>query len=103
VRAQLAARPFIWQAYPQAGDAHLLKMRAFLDRYSAGLDVTTLEAQTAMFEAWNRQRGDAGARWNAFSAALENLTSHASDWAARLARGKNLADSLAQFCENKLK
>jgi uncharacterized repeat protein (TIGR03837 family) len=103
VRAQLAARPFIWQAYPQAEDAHLVKMRAFLDRYATGLDATTLAAQTAMSDAWNRQSGDAGVCWKAFSAELGKLTRHAESWAARLAHGKNLAESLAQFCENKLK
>jgi uncharacterized repeat protein (TIGR03837 family) len=103
VRAQLAARPFIWQAYPQSEDTHLVKMHAFLDRYAAGLDAAAVSVQTAMFDAWNWQRGDAGACWNAFSAGLGNLARHAGDWAARIAQGKNLAESLAQFCENKLK
>jgi uncharacterized repeat protein (TIGR03837 family) len=31
VRAIWAARPFVWQAYPQEGGAHLDKLRAFLD------------------------------------------------------------------------
>ena len=36
VRAQLAARPMIWQAYVQNDDVHLAKEGAFLDRYLGG-------------------------------------------------------------------
>src|SRR5690606_8524637 len=37
VRAQWAARPLVWHIYPQAEDAHRIKLAAFLDRYCAGL------------------------------------------------------------------
>ncbi len=33
VRAQWAQRPFVWQIYPQAEDAHRVKLDAFLTRY----------------------------------------------------------------------
>ena len=33
VRAQWAARPLVWQAYPQDGNAHAIKTAGFLDRY----------------------------------------------------------------------
>jgi uncharacterized repeat protein (TIGR03837 family) len=36
VRAQWAAKPFVWQIYPQAEDAHLVKLDAFLARHPAG-------------------------------------------------------------------
>jgi hypothetical protein len=38
VRAQWAARPFVWHLYPQSEQAHLAKLRAFIDRYTVGLD-----------------------------------------------------------------
>ena len=37
VRAQWAARPFVWHIYPQQEDAHWVKLQAFLDRYCAAL------------------------------------------------------------------
>jgi hypothetical protein len=36
VRAQWAAKPFVWQIYPQAEDAHRVKLDAFLARHPAG-------------------------------------------------------------------
>ncbi len=42
VRAQLAGRPLVWQAYPQAGNAHAIKLQAFLDRYSGSGNLIVL-------------------------------------------------------------
>jgi uncharacterized repeat protein (TIGR03837 family) len=103
VRAQLAARPFVWQAYPQAEDAHLQKLRAFAALYGAGLDGETGATMESLLNVWNRQAGDVEACWAAFSGRIPKLREHAGDWAARLSQGKHLADALAQFCENKLK
>ena len=44
VRAQWAAQPFVWHIYPQADDAHRVKLDAFLARYRAGLDAATFGA-----------------------------------------------------------
>jgi hypothetical protein len=56
-----------------------------------------------MFEAWNGSGGEVAAAWAEFSGQLGSLTGHAERWAAHLAQGKNLAEVLVQFCENKLK
>ena len=37
VRAQWAARPFVWHIYPQQDAAHLAKLDAFLERYASSL------------------------------------------------------------------
>ena len=37
VRAQWAGKPFVWQIYPQAEQAHLVKLDAFLARYTEGM------------------------------------------------------------------
>jgi len=102
VRAQLAARPLVWQAYPQAGDAHRLKVEAFLTRYlepvgpGAGANLTTV---------W--------AVWNGFAAA-EGLTAAwaactgpenpelAQRWEQSLAGPGDLAGNLAKFCAERL-
>jgi uncharacterized repeat protein (TIGR03837 family) len=47
VRAQWAARPFVWHIYPQHDDAHVAKLEAFLDRFGAKADLR------ALWQAWN--------------------------------------------------
>jgi uncharacterized repeat protein (TIGR03837 family) len=47
VRALWAGRPFAWQIYPQDGDAHLVKLDAFLDWLRAPPSLRQLHA------AWN--------------------------------------------------
>src|SRR5436190_1180092 len=38
VRAQWAAQPFVWHIYPQADDAHRVKLEEFLRRFEVGLE-----------------------------------------------------------------
>ena len=58
VRAQWAARPFVWHIYPQDDGAHWVKLAAFLARYTAGLDRGHAAAITSLWEAWNRGAED---------------------------------------------
>ena len=53
VRAQWAARPFVWHIYPQEDDAHRVKLDAFLDCYLAGLPATHAETVRRFWYAWN--------------------------------------------------
>lgn len=102
VRAQWAARPFVWNIYPQDDGAHWVKLAAFLARYTAGMDRAHAACVTAMWEGWNR--GEAMARaWPAFDARLAALAPHAEDWASRLASRADLATQLADFVDNVLK
>jgi uncharacterized repeat protein (TIGR03837 family) len=103
VRAQLAARPLVWQAYPQEKGAHFKKISAFLALYNEGLEPEAAAAVTAMFEAWNRQSSDIGDAWQGFVSQLPAIRRHATAWADHLLAGPNLADRLVEFCENKLK
>lgn len=68
VRAQWAGRPLVWQIYPQEGDAHLPKLRAFVDSYCADLDGPTAAAVRDFIDAWNGS-GDAAAERGAGGAA----------------------------------
>jgi uncharacterized repeat protein (TIGR03837 family) len=47
VRAQWAARPFVWQIYPQLDGAHLRKLEAFAERFGASVGVRRL------WHGWN--------------------------------------------------
>jgi uncharacterized repeat protein (TIGR03837 family) len=101
VRAQWAAQAFVWQPYPQAEDAHRLKLDAFLDRYAVGLDFGATTALRAMASAWNG-RGDAGSAWRAFAGVRSGLAAHTDAWAARLAAMPDLATSLVKFCADRV-
>ena len=102
VRAQWAARPFVWHIYPTDDGAHWVKLGAFLARYAAGMDRAHAACLTALWERWNR--GEPVAReWPAFDAALAALAPHAEEWAARLASRADLATQLVDFADNVLK
>jgi uncharacterized repeat protein (TIGR03837 family) len=97
VRAQWAARPFVWQIYPQADEVHLGKLAAFLERYCAGLDPAAAAAVRRLSDAWNGAPGACaiGRAWVEFRAACPHLTSYGPAWAARLAQLPELASGIA--------
>jgi len=102
VRAQWAQRPFVWQIYPQAENAHRLKLDAFLARYGAELAEPAAGALTRFWHAWNGD-GKVAEAWPDFRAALPALQAHGQPWAATIALPGNLAENLAQFCLSRLK
>lgn len=95
VRAQWAAKPFIWQIYPQHDTVHWDKLQAFLNLYSAPLDAAVSRAVQGLWQAWNEE-SVAGQAWPAFVAARGELERHAQHWARQLA-GNNLALNLLDF------
>ncbi len=99
VRAQWAARPFIWHIYPQEDDAHLPKLEAFLQRYSQGLAADLSAAMTDCWRRWN-QGADCADGWQYLFGASLALTGHAASWCTAQEAVENLADSLVQFHQN---
>jgi uncharacterized repeat protein (TIGR03837 family) len=53
VRAQWAARPFVWHVYPQHDGVHASKLDAFLDRHLATAGLALSSAVRAWMRAWN--------------------------------------------------
>ena len=102
VRAQWAARPFVWQAYRQADEAHVVKANAFLARYAAALDADDARVLGRLWLNWNRGADAAGA-WPAFEAALPGLARHARRWCATLAGQQDLAGRLVKFVDGIVK
>lgn len=99
VRAQWADKPFIWHIYPQDKDLHHVKLRAFLQRYSAGID-----SLSAFSLAWNKAgAGDAGgaanwpALWTPLHADLPNIGHRAVDWRRQVLANGDLASNLLNF------
>jgi uncharacterized repeat protein (TIGR03837 family) len=112
VRAQWAARPFVWHIYPTEDGAHWVKLSAFLARYTATLDRAHAAAVTSLWEAWNRpaelvsgeKAGPGMAEaWPAFIAGRAVLEDHARAWSGGLARRRDLAAELVDFADNVLK
>ena len=105
LRAQWAERAFVWQLYPQADEAHLAKLDAFLERYCAGLDPVLAAPLKDFSRKWNGARGPVSMAdaWRALSNGEEALRRHAVRWAAAAAAGGDLAIRLARFCSERLK
>ena len=97
VRAQWAERPFVWQAYPQAENAHFDKLDAFLSLFAkVGI------GGTALHNFWHAWNGDGQLNWAEFSAILPALTDHAPGWAKQIAGQGDLATNLVKFCAARL-
>lgn len=92
VRAQWAARPFIWHIYPQDENLHHVKLRAFLARF-AQVDVTALALR------WNavQPESDWSATWRDFHAAMPRIAGHGDQWQERVRQHGDLATNLLQF------
>ena len=102
VRAQWAARPFVWNIYQQEDGAHFVKLEAFLALYCAGLRKEAADAITVFWQAWNG-RGDTAGAWPAFARALPELENHARSWCATLAARPSLVTTLWSFVDTSLK
>jgi uncharacterized repeat protein (TIGR03837 family) len=95
VRAQWAAKPFIWQIYPQHDGVHLAKLEALRVRYSASLPPEAAQAVRDLWLAWNGGQ-DIAAAWTHFLAQRGALDRRGKEWADRLA-SNNLALNLLDF------
>ncbi len=98
VRAQWAARPIIWQIYPQQENIHLTKLNAFLDLYCQNLIKEAADALHAFHRSWNRNENP---DWDAFWTHQKILQSHAISWADQLGKMPDLTSSLVDFCRNR--
>lgn len=101
VRAQLAARPLVWQAYPQEAGAHRLKVEAFLDRYCQPAGSGAAIALGRLWAAWNGLAPAAGLA-PTWAACAGQGRAQAVAWAAHLESLGDLAGNLARFCGERL-
>lgn len=96
VRAQWAARPFIWQIYPQADNAHYAKLEAFIDCYSQSLAKEATQAFRAFHHSWNRGEH---LDWDHFWQYHIIFRRHALAWSNQLAAIPDLTFNLVEFCK----
>ena len=102
VRAQWAARPFVWQIYAQDEAAHRLKLEAFLTRYLAGVCGSLAQPLRDFWLAWNGY-GEIAATWPALQATMPVLSLHGRGWADGLADSEDLATALVKLEEVSVK
>ncbi|RKF47460.1 elongation factor P maturation arginine rhamnosyltransferase EarP [Paraburkholderia fungorum] len=100
VRAQWAAKPFVWHIYPQADDAHLPKLDAALAHYARTLPTAARDALARFWHAWN---GAGQPDWTEFQHHRAALRQRAAEWAGELAEVGDLAGNLALFAKTQLK
>jgi uncharacterized repeat protein (TIGR03837 family) len=101
VRSLWAARPFVWQPYPQADSAQLAKLDAFLERYASGVPHARPASLDAWHRAWNDPASDESitALWQAFTAELPAIGAYARRWTADLAGQPDLTTRLVRMIE----
>ncbi len=99
VRAQWAGKPFIWHIYPQDDNLHHVKLRAFLQRYSAGIG-----SLNAISLGWNgarvdgmQEQADWPALWAPFQADMPKIACRADDWQGEMLAHGDLASNLLKF------
>ena len=93
VRAQWAARPFVWHIYEQDENLHHKKLRAFLQRYAGG---AALDALSLLWNGAGAPGDDCAALWPPFVAELPSLATRGAAWQeALLANGDACSNLLA--------
>jgi uncharacterized repeat protein (TIGR03837 family) len=101
VRAQWAAKPFVWHAYPQDDGAHAAKIAAFLALELDGAQPAAAELLARWTMAWNGlDRGDAPLpRWTPQALASAGHATRA--WRDRLRASPDLGSRLLAFVREK--
>jgi uncharacterized repeat protein (TIGR03837 family) len=95
VRAQWAARPFVWHVYPQDDGAHLVKLQAFAGLYLAAAPPALASAWSSLAAAWN------GAGGRLELPPLEAWQRHALTWRRQLLQLPDLVTGLSRFAREK--
>jgi uncharacterized repeat protein (TIGR03837 family) len=99
VRAQWAGKPFIWHIYPQDENLHHVKLRAFLQRYSA--DVDSLLALSLCWNGASTERTEEQASWSMlwpqFQADMPKIAYRSADWQRQMLANGDLAGNLLKF------
>ncbi|WP_323972913.1 elongation factor P maturation arginine rhamnosyltransferase EarP [Aeromonas hydrophila] len=101
VRAQWAARPFLWHIYPQEEQAHMVKLDGFLDHYLAELPPATGQWLRGFSHALNQGENcrDWWAQWPEHAAIWRQ---HGRPWSQKQLRDGDLVTRLVKFLESRI-
>ena len=104
VRAQWAGIPFVWQPYPQAQQAHLAKLEAFIGRVcetATANERMAADAWADLMRAWSATQA-LGPAWERCQCADGALISLHQRWSDALSAQPDLASTLLHFCQTRL-
>ncbi|MEZ6992829.1 MULTISPECIES: elongation factor P maturation arginine rhamnosyltransferase EarP [unclassified Aeromonas] len=101
VRAQWAARPFLWHIYPQEEQAHMVKLDGFLDHYLAELPAATGQWLRGFSHALNQGENtrEWWAQWPGHAAIWQQ---HGRHWSHKLLQDGDLVTRLVKFLESRI-
>ncbi|MGN5225186.1 elongation factor P maturation arginine rhamnosyltransferase EarP [Aeromonas dhakensis] len=101
VRAQWAARPFLWHIYPQEEQAHMVKLDGFLDHYLAELPAATGQWLRGFSHALNQGENtrEWWAQWPDHAAIWQQ---HGRHWSHKLLQDGDLVTRLVKFLESRI-
>ena len=100
IRAHWAAKPFIWQIYRQAEQAHLDKLQAFMQRYCAQMPAELASVVQRCWLDWNTD-AELAQSWQKFSANCAQIADYNQHWRTQLTANGDLASNLVHFVEKK--
>jgi hypothetical protein len=100
VRAQWAARPFIWHIYPQEDSAHCAKLLAFFELYSKELQGNLRNNLWEVWQGFNDGQLEV-ASLQTLLANLPAYTAHAAAWRSKLVQRDDLVAQLRAFVKSK--
>ncbi|QSX39237.1 elongation factor P maturation arginine rhamnosyltransferase EarP [Shewanella cyperi] len=104
LRAQWAARPFIWHIYQQEEDYHLVKLEAFMQLYCDNLASEIAECWRNLNLSFNQQQATAVQQhWQYMDSHAVPLLAHARQWPIDALKTTDLATRLVQFVKNSLR
>lgn len=101
VRAQLSAKPFIWNIYPIQTGEHLEKLSAFADCRTPYLGELS-ELWKAVNIAWNTGDSAFIALWPQWRNSQQELAKSALLWRKHLFSLNSLTNNICNFAKNKL-
>ncbi len=101
VRAQWAAKPFVWHIYPQDEETHLIKLNAFLEKYTDAAEPKLATAIRQLWIGWNTDE-DCSHAWSQLLKHHQQWLKHNQNWCKNLALASNLTSNLVDFCQKAL-
>jgi len=100
VSALWAAKPFIWHIYPQRDATHLVKLNAFLDKYSHRLDKKAAAIWQSMQHNFNCHQ-PVGKLWPLFWSYQKTFLKHAKEWSHEQQKLDDLVTKLINDAQSK--
>ncbi len=101
IRAQLAAKPFIWNIYPQDEQYHMVKLDAFIKKYTSEFPVNIKNAYIELSRGFNNE--DLTTLQQYFKQILYGLSTISQPiikWRNSLINRGSLTENLIEFAEN---